>query len=494
MKNPIILALTLLASPAYAHLVDIDKTLLEVTDNDSDTAYKLGETCKKAGLAGQDCYDLAGLNDPDQAKAASKCSSQQYAPTYINKFKGANSDEPAGARGHEVGGMPHTGTLHSKEEGNHFYTVDPTVAKAARDSYEAKLITDAANKKRETNGTRSESKDVSKTAELGVNGGLSVEGNIGIAKGSLSSGTASAGSTGVTHGQEKTEPVLSKDELAAISKRADDALKDPRLGGYDYNLICSDLWEFCMGPSGSTIKSPLYKGKPSSNSSGSPVSPPSKESSGGKPSSDPKNPPKSEKDNRGADIGPIETHDAGMWAGGGEANSDGTMIARQTEGPDNALKAEFEDCIRREKQKIIYDRGSKTEDQEATTDEDRKHLAEENLKLGHCTESVLGREFCQDFKNKQNSTFAQNALIEKEEAKNQALENLKKHGWCDPGQLGSAFCKAEKDKILKNPIQDPLNEDQPNRLSRPIKINTGGGYIVAPKPPKATPKTIFDGK
>jgi hypothetical protein len=104
----------------------------------------------------------------------------------------------------------------------------------------------------------------------------------------------------------------------------------------------------------------------------------------------------------------------------------------------------------------------------------------------------LGRQFCQNFKNRQNSTFAQNSLIEKEEAKNQALENLKKHGWCDPSQLGHAFGKAEKDKVLKNPVPAPLRIRKPIRPGTPIRTKSGEGDIAIRKSLSTeNPKTIF---
>jgi hypothetical protein len=299
VKNLSLIALTLMSTTAFAHLVQIDDTLIQIADGDTNTAYQMGQTCGKIGLGADDCYDMMGAQDPDRSKAAQKCSQERYVNPKLEelKEKNPNKDEPAGSRGHEIGGKPHTAVMYSAEEGNHFYAADSQTAEAAQKAYEAKLITDAANKKRETNGTESRSKEVTREATLGTSSDATSDGKLGPIKVSGSMGLNSSGTTGVGHTTSKTDPVLSEQELKEITEQSKDALKNPRLGGYDFNVICSDKWEFCVGATGETMRSPLY-GKGSGNSNSTPPTSPSDKApipTPGAPKNDKSNPAPSEK-------------------------------------------------------------------------------------------------------------------------------------------------------------------------------------------------------
>lgn len=465
MKKIALLTL-LISGSAYAHLLPLeDKALLEATDGDVGAAFKMQETCNSAGLSGADCHALMGIGDGDQAAAANKCVASRYVLPFEMKIK--NNSEAPGARGHTFGGEPHAGTMWSKEEGNHFYTTSPEIKQAAKESYEAKLIADKVSKKSAVDGISSKSKDVTKSADLGVNSGVTLEGDIGIARGSVSTGVGSTGQTSVTHGESLQKGLLTPQELADIAKKSEAALTNPKLGGYAMDMICSDMFANCMGSSQSVMPSPLWKGAPpkenkDANSSGkSSSSNPSSSSSN-------KNPPKSEGAKKDVNTSSIEHKDAGMWADNDrDQGGSGTAIARGVEGEDNAFKENIQKCIDNEKRKILKERGSKTPDPNAETLDEKKERAEQELKAGNCDEAYLGRAFCQEFRNKQASNFDVEAKAEKEEARTGAIELFNSSGICNPSLLGKAFCKAEKDKVIKNPVRNDFGDDGTSGLFKP---------------------------
>lgn len=68
---------------------------------------------------------------------------------------------------------------------------------------------------------------------------------------------------------------------------------------------------------------------------------------------------------------------------------------------DQVTKTSLEKCQDEMERKLWKQVGSKTTDPDAESPEDQKLTAEENLKRGVCDTSFFGREFCQDFKQKQ---------------------------------------------------------------------------------------------
>ncbi|MBC7531161.1 MAG: hypothetical protein H7318_06250 [Oligoflexus sp.] len=125
---------------------------------------------------------------------------------------------------------------------------------------------------------------------------------------------------------------------------------------------------------------------------------------------------------------------------------------------DPQFASEMNDCVSVEENNILKNEGSKTKDQNAKTDEEKKAEAEEPLSRGICDSLYFGDKFCADWKNEQAKSQAQNAEADKQAAYEEAFKNWQANGICDSMVLGFAFCQNAHSQLVTTPA-DSENPD-----------------------------------
>lgn len=194
-----LVSIALVSSTAYAHLVPLkDASLLLLTYNDYDLAFKMEDSCVKAGLSDKLCLTMLGNDDPKRAEAVRLCIAKEYVPLFPVEIKKLNEDKA----------RPHVEVLESADIGKHFYSVDEVRADVSMNSYQNLLIKSGWEIKKLNEGP---------------------------------------------------DAKLSKEEWAKIEDDAKEALNNPLLGGYSLSTICGEFSKYCVGTGSKTLLNPIWK-------------------------------------------------------------------------------------------------------------------------------------------------------------------------------------------------------------------------------------------
>lgn len=156
--------------------------------------------------------------------------------------------------------------------------------------------------------------------------------------------------------------------------------------------------------------------------------------------------------------------------------------------------AKMKECVDREENEWYHQKGSKTEDPNAKTKEEKKAEAEELLKQGICDRSYYSEQFCHDFDNKKYETKEENADAKAQEEYDLAMAEFQRSGYCDSKVLSDAFCAAvayalEITTAEKEP--EATEEDTtPVHVMPGNHISTSGGVFDGenPNPENPVPK------
>ena len=183
--------------------------------------------------------------------------------------------------------------------------------------------------------------------------------------------------------------------------------------------------------------------------------------------------------------------DQGKWAGEPENNRPGEMYVHYAQ--DDGREEPLNDCLSKEHRKLMQEAANTEFTQDGKTKEQEYKEAQENLKLGHCDESILGKDFCKEFHFNKNAHWVQDTKDGAQQETNSKEYKPQLSVPCPEGLFQGGHCIAidsqsevEDSTLNTRLLLDKLKNDPSMELLDPHENEHDEPYYKIPSTPYST--------